>query len=282
MKHLITFILLFSSALLFGQHITNFGLFQQNISFYNPSATAYQTKHYGTIQYNTKLTGFLSNPTTFVAQYEKNLEKINSGIGILMYNDNNGFATYKIGMIQYRYSIKTGDESKIMLGASAGVFHSNYPNIFYFNNTTDTVKGVSQGKLTMNAGVSYQWRRLYAGVSVMNATKPLFDRINLQSSIHYVAHANYDINISERFTISPQAKVITDLVKASTTLNVRFEHYNKFWYLAGVRNVKSFMVGAGIQFWDRLYVGYLYEHFRNKIAIFGPSHEAFITYKIND
>lgn len=285
MKNLITFVLLFfSSTLLFGQHIPNFGLFQQNISFYNPSCTAYQTKHYGTIQYNTKFTNFNGNPTSFVAQYEKDLEDINSGLGVLMYQDDLGFAKYNVGTLQYRYTIKTGDESRIMLGASAGALHSTYPDqMLIGSDNIDTIKGESQGKFTINAGASYQWKNLYTGISVMNATKPLFDRINnLQSSIHYVTHANYLFDISEYFTISPQAMFLTDLVKAVATLNVKFEHYNKFWYLAGIRNVDSFMLGAGIQFWNRMYIGYLYEHNSTKFFNVYPSHEAFVTFKINN
>lgn len=282
MKHLITILIVLSSSLLFSQHITNFGLFQQNISFYNPSATAYRTNHYGTVQYNNKFSEFKNNPVSFFAQYEKDFEKINSGVGILMHQDRIGLATYNIGTIQYRYALKTGEESRLLFGASAGVFHSKFPEVYYFTTPTDTLNSASQGKFTMNAGVSYQWKNLYAGISAMNATRPLFDKLNFQSIIHYVAHANYDFEISERFTISPQAQLLTDIVKASATLNVRFEHYNKFWYLAGIRNVNSFMVGAGIQFWDRLYIGYLYEHFRSKASLAGPSHEAFITYKINN
>lgn len=285
MKHLITFILLFfSSTLLFGQQIPNFGLFQQNISFYNPSATAHQTRHYGTIQYNTRLTNFKGNPTTFIAQYEKDLESKNSGIGVLMYQDKtgSGFATYNIGTLQYRYTIKTGEESDLMLGASAGVFHSKHSDIFTFGNTIDTLEGGSQGKFTMNAGVSYQWKNLYVGISAVNATQPKFDRINFESNIHYVAHTNYIFDISDQFTISPQAMFLTDAVKASITLNVKFEHYNRFWYLGGIRNTDSFMVGAGIQFWDKMYIGYLYEHYSNNFGITYPSHEAFVTFKINN
>lgn len=285
MKHLITAIVLLTSPLLFSQHITNFGLFQQNISFYNPSSTAYQTKHYGTIQYNTRLTGFPGNPTTFAAQYEKDLEKINSGIGILMYNDKFGFSTYNIGMFQYRYSIKTGEDSKLMLGVSAGVFHSKYPEFVNSDlHLTDTAKTISQGKFTLNSGISFQWKGLYVGVSAMNATKPDFDRLNFSTRIHYNGHAKYDFEISEKFRISPQAHIITDLIFDSNTLNVRFEHYNKFWYLAGVQNLKSIMLGAGIQFWDRLYIGYLYQHFKHQghSDHIHPGHEAFMTFKINN
>jgi type IX secretion system PorP/SprF family membrane protein len=289
MKYLLTAILtIISSSSLFSQQITNFGLFQQNISFYNPSATAHQTKHYGTIQYNSRLNGFQGNPTTFAAQYEKDLKKINSGIGFLMYNDKIGFSTHNIGMLQYRYSITTGEESKIMLGVSAGVFHSRRPETLftpgntYSTSPTDTLKSASQGKFTLNAGISYQWKGLYVGFSAMNATKPNFDRINFSTRIHYNAHVKYDFEISEKFSISPQAHIITDLIFDSNTLNVRFEHYNKFWYLAGVQNLKSLMFGAGIQFWDRLYVGYLYQHFNNTLGKNYPGHEAFVTFKINN
>lgn len=282
MKHLLTTIIILTSSIVFSQHITNFGLFQQNISFYNPSATAYQTKHYGTIQYNTRLTGINGHPTSFIAQYEKELENINSGIGLLVYNDRIGFSTYNVGMLQYRYTIKTGDDSQLFLGVSAGVFHSKFSELISYPEPTDTIKSASQGKFTLNAGVSYQWKNLYVGVSAMNATQPIFDRLNLNTAIHYTAHAKCDFEISEKFTISPQGQFLTDWVLATTTLNVRFEHFNKFWYLAGVQNLKSFMVGAGIQFWDRLYVGYLYQHFKLQLGHSHPSHEAFITYKINN
>lgn len=282
MKHLITAVFIFTTSVLFSQQLKNSGLFQQNISFFNPSATAYQTNHYATIIYDEKFSSFPGNPTTFVAQYEKSLEKINSGIGVLMFNERIGFAQYNIGMFQYRYSIKTGEESRILLGVSAGVFHSGFPEVIGTTNTGDTILSASQGKFTMNIGASYQWKNLYAGISAMNVTQPVFDRLNYNSVIHYVAHANYNFKISDKFNISPQAKVMTELVKLSATFNLRFEHYNKFWYLAGVRNVKSLLLGAGIQFWDRLYIGYLYEHFTNALGSFGPSHEAFVTFKINN
>ncbi|PHR49610.1 MAG: hypothetical protein COA32_00335 [Fluviicola sp.] len=282
MKRLLTIIFIFAASFLFSQQIKNSGLFQQNISFFNPSATAYQTKHYATIIYDEKLSTFPGNPTTFIAQYEKNLEKINSGIGILMANENIGFAKYNIGMFQYRYTLKTGEESRILVGTSAGVFHSKFPDIIIISNSNDTLEGGSQGKFTMNIGASYQWKNLYAGISALNVTKPLFDRLNYNSAIHYVAHANYVFNVSDKFKISPQAKLMTELVQLSATFNLRFEHYNKFWYLAGVRNVKSFLFGAGVQFWDRLYIGYLYEHFTNFLGKYGPSHEAFVTFKINN
>ena len=282
MKRLITLIFIFTVSFLYSQQFKNSGLFQQNISFINPSATAYLTKHFATITYDEKISSFPGNPTTFVAQYEKSLEKINSGLGILLSNERIGFTNDNIGMFQYRYSFKTGEESRILLGVSAGVLHSKNPDIIYFTNSGDTLKGASQGKFTMNAGISYLWKNLYVGVSALNVTKPIFERLNYNSAIHYVAHANYIFEVSDKFNISPQAKVMTELVQLSATFNLRFEHYDKFWYLAGVRNVKSFLLGAGIQFWDRLYIGYLYEHFTNVLGSYGPSHEAFVTFKINN
>lgn len=282
MKRLFTLIFIFTASILYSQQFKNSGLFQQNISFLNPSATAYLTKHFATITYDEKISSFPGNPTTFVAQYEKSLEKINSGLGILVSNERIGFANYNIGMFQYRYAIKTGEESRILLGVSAGVFHSKFAGTLTYTNGTDSLINKSQGRFTMNAGISYQWKNLFAGISALNVTKPIFDRLNYNSEIHYVVHANYIFEISDRFNISPQAKLMTEFVQLSATFNLRFEHYNKFWYLAGVRNVESFLFGAGIQFWDRLYIGYLYEHFTNTLGKYGPSHEAFVTFKINN
>lgn len=271
---------IFVSKAILSQQYPIFGAFQNNYSYFNPSVTGLENNHFANLQYRKMWTNTMGNPETFVGQYEKDFDSLNLGVGMLFSQEKIGHSNNKSGLLQLRYSLHTGEESILAFGASAGILQRSLDTAsFYPSEDPSPFTATSQGKFIINAGIQFKRRNLQLGLSALKINEPRFEKVYFDDIIHYTFNAFYDFKISENFKISPRFMAITDIVALSWTLNLKFEHYNRFWYMAGYRNSKAVIVGAGVQFWNMMYLGYIFE-FDDYNEILGSTHEVYLSLRL--
>jgi type IX secretion system PorP/SprF family membrane protein len=246
-----------------------FGLNETNQSYYNPSAVAVYDQHLVNTQYRNQWLGSTGSPVRYLVNYELDLDKINSGLGLVAMRDEIGNNLNHVVGLNYRYTFKLGEFSRLSAGIGLNWFHQRFTQGWVTpNSTSDPFLPPSvNSSLNLNAGLHFQRKKLNIGLAFMN-TPSISVRQSTVLSYKRVLHTNlytdYTFELSERFSLTPSLFVLTDWNKLTALLALKGLHFNRFWWLAGYRIAgKVIHAGAGIQFWKRLHIGLGYEYYHS-------------------
>lgn len=265
-----------------------FGLNETNQSYYNPSATAVYDHHLVNTQYRNQWIGLTGSPVNYLVNYELDLEQINSGLGLVAMRNEIGINLHHVVGLNYRYTFKIGDISRLSAGIGVNWFHQRFASVWITPGSGGDPflpPSTTNSSLNLNWGLHFQRKKLNIGLGFMNAPS-----ISIQQSASYTykraLHTNlytdYTFELSERFSLAPSLFVLTDWNKLTALLALKGLHFNRFWWLAGYRITgKVIHAGAGIQFWNRLHigVGYEYNH-ANYLAGFRHTVEGRLSFRV--
>ena len=270
----------------FSQQEPIFNLNETNQSFYNPSTTAVYDHHLVNTQYRNQWIGFNGSPITYLLNYEMDIDKINSGIGLVAMRDEIGLNTnYTIGL-NYRYTFNLGEFSKLSAGIGINWFHQRFSNGWVTPNSTNDphLPQPSNSSWNVNSGLHFQRKKLTIGLGWMNVISA-FRNQSAHHPYHKALHTNlfadYTFEVTQHFALTPSFLILTDWNRITSLLAVKGLHYNRFWWQIGYRQYRALNIGVGIQFWNRLHVGAIYEHsFAQYLVGFNSTFEAYIAFRL--
>jgi type IX secretion system PorP/SprF family membrane protein len=291
MKVLLSVLLFFHIYFVsFSQQEPVFSLNETNQSYYNPSSTAVYDKHLLNTQYRNQWIVFNGSPITYLLNYEMDIAKINSGLGLVAMRDEVGLNTNHTIGLNYRYTFKLGELSRLSAGIGVNWFHQRISNGWITPSTTNDQylpypHNSTNSTFNLNSGLHFQRKQFNIGLGVMNVIS-IFRNNSPYFPYHRALHTNlfadYTFDISDNFSLTPSTFIITDWVRLSSLISIKGMHYNRFWWLAGYRTKgQALTIGAGIQFWERLQIGFAYEYSIEKhYAGFNHSLECNLVFRI--
>ncbi len=257
---------------------------------FNPAAAGKVNKLNVTGAYNMTLTGFEHNPRTMYISADMPVRLLNAyhGVGVQLFNDEIGLFSHKRLNLQYAYKHRLLGGT-ISIGLQGGLLSENFDgsgvDVIDDNDQAFASSEVTGSGFDLGAGLYYQHRQWYLGVSAQHLTSPtieLGEKNEIKVSGSYYFTAGYNIRLKNPFFII-QTSVLgrTDGVayRGDVTARVKYEHDKRLMY-AGLSysptNSVSLLIGG--QF-HGVMIGYSYEAYTTAISLGNGSHELFVGYQ---
>ena len=272
---------------------------QQDVSFahywamepsFNPAAVGKTSLINVTGAYAMSMAGFENNPKTMYVAGDMPFYFLNGyhGVGLQLMSDDIGLFKHQRLTAQYAYkqslfggTLSIGLQACLLSekfkGSDLDLRDDSDPALL----TTD----VTGTALDLAAGLYYQHRDWYAGLSVQHAMEPSVDlgeRSIIDIARTYYFTGGYNIRLHNPFfTIHPSVLARTDGVgyRVDVTARVKYSYENRMFY-AGVAysptNSVTALIGGNFH---GISIGYSYEAYTSALSFKHGSHELFVGYQ---
>ena len=272
---------------------------QQDVSFahywalepsFNPAAIGKTSLINVMGAYAMSMAGFENNPKTMFVAGDMPFYFLNGyhGVGLQLMSDDIGLFKHQRLTAQYAYKqsllggtlsigLQAGLLSEKFKGSELDLRDDSDPALL----TTD----VTGTALDLAAGLYYQHRNWYAGLSILHAMEPeveLGERSIIDIARSYYFTAGYNIRLHNPFfTIHPSMLARTDGVgyRVDVTARVKYSYENRMFY-AGVAysptNSVTALIGGNFH---GISIGYSYEAYTSALSFKHGSHELFVGYQ---
>lgn len=257
---------------------------------FNPAAVGKESKINVVGAYNMSLVGFEHNPKTMYIAADMPLRFLGAlhGVGIQLLNDDIGLFSHKRIVLQYAYKQRLFGGT-LSIGVQGGFLSERFKgseiDVETPSDPAFSTSDVNGSALDISAGLYYQHRNWYAGVSMLHATSPtveLGDVSNYDISSMFYLTGGYNIRLRNPFfTIHPTVLARTDWVtyRVDITARVKYTHDRKMLY-GGIgyspTNSVTAMIGGNFH---GICLGYSYEMFTSGTGLGNGSHELFVGYQ---
>lgn len=257
---------------------------------FNPAAAGKERVLNVTGAYAMTLTGFENAPKTMYIGADMPFRLLNAfhGAGVQIANDQLGLFSHQRLMLQYNYkhSLLGGTISGgVQFGVLSEKFRGSALDLEIGDDPAFTRSDVSGVAMDISAGLYYNHRNWYVGVSALHLTSPaveLGDRSILNISPAYYLTGGYNIKLRNPFlTIHPSVLGTYDgsNYRVDVTARVKYTYDKKMLY-AGVgyspdNSVTAFLGGN----FHGITLGYSYEVYTKVLKIGNGSHELFVGYQ---
>ena len=274
----------------YGQYDANFAHYWAMEPSFNPATVGKEAKLNVVGAYAIQMADFEHNPNTMYAAADMPFYAMGAyhGVGVQLMNDAIGLFSHKRLSVQYAYQQRLLG-GKLSLGAQAGMLGETFDGTkLDVEDTSDpafATTSVNGTGLDVAAGIYYQARSWYVGVSALHLNSPtvaLGETNELSIDATYYFTAGYNIRLNNPF-LKVQTSVLgrTDGVawRADVTGRLKYEHDKKVMY-AGLTysptNSVTVLVGGNFH---GIHLGYSYEIFTSAISAKNGSHELFVGYQ---
>ena len=257
---------------------------------YNPGAAGKDNVLNVVGAYNMTLTGFENNPRTMYIAADMPLQFLGArhGVGLQLMNDAIGLFSHKklAGQYAYKFRLIGGMLSVgIQAGMLSETFDGSKVDLEDTNDNAFSKSSVTGTALDLGAGIYYQHRLWYVGVSATHLTAPtveLGETNELSVSSSYYFTGGYNIRLRNPFLML-QTSVLgrTDGVafRGDVTARLKYTNDKRVMY-GGVTysptNSVTLHIGGNFH---GVMVGYSYEAYTGAISLGNGSHELFIGYQ---
>lgn len=282
----------------FAQQLPQFSQYMFNGLHINPGYAGYKGQPYLQSTYRSQWVNFPGAPETLTVTADFSANEGRMGFGASILNDQMGPSRTTSGLLSYAYRVRTGNQSFLGLGLSAGVSEYSIDGSIFVPNDFGDVN-IPEGKVSrltpnMNVGVFFHNPQFYAGLSAYN----LVGRKNLEKEevalvyhqMHYYLTAGFLLPLSESLQFKPSFLLRTATEGPSNLdLNGMFLLMERLWLGASYRsNVQLNKKGLSSQLSKRnavafiaeifatenLRLGYAYDHNTNVLSSYkNSSHE---------
>ena len=273
-----------------GQYDPSFAHYWAMEPSFNPATVGKEAKLNVVGAYAIQMAGFEHNPNTMYAAADMPFYAMGKyhGVGIQLMNDAIGLFSHKRLSLQYAYQQRLFG-GKLSLGAQIGMLGETFDGSkLEVEDTSDpafATTSVNGTGIDLAAGIYYQARNWYVGVSALHLNSPvvaLGETNELSIDPTYYFTAGYNIRLNNPF-LRVQTSVLgrTDGVawRADATGRLKFEHDKKVMY-AGLTysptNSVTVLVGGNFH---GIHLGYSYEIYTSAISAKNGSHELFVGYQ---
>ncbi len=282
--------LLFVATPMYAQYDASFAHYWAMEPSFNPATVGKEAKLNVVGAYAIQLAGFEHNPNTMYAAADMPFYALGSyhGVGVQLMNDAIGLFSHKRLSLQYAYQQRLLG-GKLSLGVQAGMLGETFDGTKVdVDDTTDpalATTSVNGTGLDFSAGIYYQARNWYVGLSALHINSPvvaLGETNELIIDATYYFTAGYNIKLNNPF-LKIQTSVLgrTDGVawRADATGRLKYEHDKKVMY-AGLSysptNSVTVLIGGNFH---GVHLGYSYEIYTSAISAKNGSHELFVGYQ---
>lgn len=289
-KRLLVGLLCLHAAIVMAQQEPSFAHYWAMEPSFNPAAVGKEMKINAVGAYNMSLVGFEHNPRTMYLAADMPFRFLGAlhGVGVQLVNDEIGLFAHKRVLLQYAFKQRLFGGT-LSVGIQGGLLSEGFNGSeIDLENPSDpafVTTDVNGTGFDISAGLYYQHRNWYAGLSVLHATAPeieIGDRSIFEMSRMFYLTGGYNIRLRNPFlTIHPTvlARTDGDVYRADATVRVKYTHDKKMLY-AGVgyspTNSVTALIGGNFH---GICLGYSYEMYTSGTGLGNGSHELFVGYQ---
>ena len=289
-----------------AQQTPQYSLYQLNPYAYNPAYAGTENTLVATGVYRQQWSNLKGAPETQHLNIHMPLYVISSGVGLKVENDAIGAHRSTQALLSFSYQIELGRQTSLSVGISggylqygldgdklrapegtyvdAGVFSHNDPNL--------PEGKVQAGTAVMEAGVYLQWKELGFGLASQPAVAPVLEAQNngtfrLKPARHYLAMANYRVEIGDNLAIRPSVLVKTDFIETQTEISAVFRWRENIFAGASLRGMTgsardAIVLLGGLRLNERTTLAYSFDIPLSALkAANRGSHELLLRYELN-
>ncbi|MEY3351232.1 MAG: hypothetical protein RIQ50_1343 [Bacteroidota bacterium] len=297
-KYAVLLLFLALSGWAYSQQLPQYSQYMFNGLHINPGYAGYKNEGYVQSTYRSQWTSFPGAPKTVSVTADFSANEGTMGFGVSFVDDRLGPNVNSSGLLTYAYRLRTGDNSFLSLGASAGF--SRYvldESLLNPNDPNDPLIPTGRINVTipnLNSGLFFHTDRFYAGLSAYNLIgKNAAQRKDAALSyhdIHYFLTAGALVDLNDQLQFKPS--FLVKQVKGSPTsydLNAMFLFRESLWlggsYRANTLVFENFLqkdleprsaVAMVVEFFatPNMRIGYAYDHNLNVLNNYrNNSHE---------
>ena len=275
----------------YDAHFTHYWKMQ---NFFNPAGAGFEREMTVYAAYSNQMTGFEGNPKTMLINIDAPIPFIRSdhSLGLGIVNDDIGLFSNQRLYLNYAYGFKLF-KGRFVIGAQIGLINSKFENKdidFGGGSSNDPAfpSGNADGNnLDLGAGILYQHKYFYAGVSGLHLNGPtlLLDEKNeLKVSPYFNFTAGGNIPLKNTLlSIQPSLMFMTDFVSWRADISAQATYnYNEKKFFGGVTYspMTSVALFLGIEMMN-ITLSYGYEIFTSGVGAANGNHDLYIGYKID-
>ena len=271
---------------------------QQDVSFahywalessFNPAAIGKTSLINVTGAYAMSMAGFENNPKTMYVAGDMPFYFMNGyhGVGLQLMSDDIGLFKHQHLTAQYAYKLSLLGGT-LSIGLQASMLSEKFKGSELDLREDDPAlekTDVTGTALDLAAGLYFQHRNWYAGLSVQHAMEPSVDlgeKAIIDVARTYYFTGGYNIRLHNPFfTIRPSVLARTDGVgyRVDVTARVKYSYEKRLLY-AGVAysptNSVTALIGGNFH---GISIGYSYEAYTSALSFKHGSHELFVGYQ---
>jgi type IX secretion system PorP/SprF family membrane protein len=240
------------------------------------------------------MTGFEGNPKTMLINIDAPIPFIRSdhSLGLGIVNDDIGLFSNQRLYLNYAYGFKLF-KGRFVIGAQIGLINSKFENKdidFGGGSSNDPAfpSGNADGNnLDIGAGILYQHKYFYAGVSAFHLNAPLIElgernEIQIDPYLNFSAGGNIPLK-NTLLSIQPSLMLMTDFVSWRADISAKATYsYSEKEFFGGVTYspMTSVALFLGIEMMN-ITLSYGYELFTSGVGAANGNHDLYLGYKID-
>ena len=228
--------------------------------------------------YRKQWMGFEGAPTTMVFNANMPINSINSGVGISVISDQQGFEKSTNLKLSYAYMLNLDDAGTLGIGLSVGMLNrgidGEWETYDYLENSnvdpyTDPAVPNSESHFAfdMDFGLFYKVNLndnlLYAGLSTTHLTQPKFkfsnDKVPFLKRHYYLTAGYYYTLPAQQWELRPSFMIKSDGITNQYSLNTNLIYEKKYWGGVTYRVGDAVIFMAGVQLPMNLTIGMAYD-----------------------
>lgn len=286
------FVLLLSTARVCGQYDPYFPHYFDMQTMYNPAAAGKESRMniYGTLAMT--MSGFENAPMTFAVagDYPFSFWKSLHGVGAMIMSDKAGLFSHQKIAVQYALRKKLAGgwlSGGIQPGLLTEKFRGSEVDLADEGDPVFPKTDVDGNGFDLGAGLLYQRKNWYAGISAQHITAPTIllgdkNELKIDPVLYATGGVTFQL-VNPLLKIATSALVQSDLTayRADITGRLIYTYDGKMFY-GGLNcsptNSVSVLLGGRFK---GFMVGYSFEMYTNGISFRNGSHGAFVGYQMD-
>ena len=279
----------FTARAQYDVHFTHYWEMQ---NFYNPAGAGATRQLHAFAAYSNQLSGFQGNPKSMLINADMPLSMFRNdhSIGIGVLNDEIGMFVHQHLYMNYAYAMKLFG-GRLAAGVQLGLLNAKFePKELNLGENKDDPAfpsgAVDGNKLDFGAGVLYQHKYFYAGLSALHINAPLIEmgernQFQVDPYLNFMAGGNIKLK-NPLISIQPSLQLMTDFVawRADITARGTYNYEGKKLFAGATYSpATSVAFFAGLEF-SNITLSYGYEMFTSGIGAQNGSHDIYIGYDI--
>jgi type IX secretion system PorP/SprF family membrane protein len=231
---------------------------------------------------------FNDAPLTYLASYSGRFKE-NIGIGVGLFQKNNGVLTSFGGVLNFAYNARLQQDSNLTFGINLGAYNSGINEGKVITNLPDpSLNNIpSNFLLSISPGINYGTQFFDLGVSINNLVQ-----YNITSSELIEEDPQQSIQAHVMYTGYMDSRGFFDQSKFSTLVKSEFQKDNTIisgiamitvpkgiWGQIGYNTLYGFSGGIGLNITEQIAIEYNFEKTVGDLETFGSSHDITLAYR---